>query len=68
MMCRTLYYLVSYIYVSCTGPITSVGEVRSNLSAIVYFELYGFYSKRFSLPLGAWDGLRIFVALPWPSI
>ena len=28
--------IVSYLYVSCSGSITSVGEERANLSAIVY--------------------------------
>ena len=42
-----------YLYVSCCGSITSVGEE----------------TERFPLPLGAWDGLRNFiVALPEPSI
>ena len=32
-------------------------------------QLCGFFSKRFLLPLGAWDGLRYFiVSLPWPSM
>ena len=31
--------------------------------------LCGFFSERFPLPLGSWDGLRYFiVALPEPSI
>ena len=28
--------IVSYLYVSCSGLITSVGEERGTLSAIVY--------------------------------
>ena len=28
--------LLVYLYVSCSGSITSVGEERANLSAIVY--------------------------------
>ena len=28
--------IVSYLFVSCNGSITSVGEERANLSAIVY--------------------------------
>ena len=28
--------IVSYLYVSCSGSITSVGKERANLSAIVY--------------------------------
>ena len=40
--CRILYSTASYLYVSCSGSITSVGEERANLSAIVYyFMLYG---------------------------
>ena len=34
--CRILYSIVSYLYVSCSGPIISVGEERANLPAIVY--------------------------------
>ena len=67
--CRILYSIVSYLYISCSGSITSFGEKRANLSAIVYLELCGFCSERFHLPLGAWDGLRYFiVALPEPTI
>ena len=64
-----LYSIVSYLYVSCSGSITSVGEERANLSGIVSLLLFGFFSGRFPLPLGAWNGLRYFiVALPEPSI
>ena len=34
--CRNLYSFVVYLYVSGSGPITSVGEERANLSAVVY--------------------------------
>ena len=34
--CRKLYSYVVYLYVSGSGPITSVGEERANLSAVVY--------------------------------
>ena len=34
--CCILYYIVSYLYVSCNRSIISVGEERANLSAIVY--------------------------------
>ena len=37
VLCRILYSIVSYLYVSCSGSSISVGEERSNLSAIVYF-------------------------------
>ena len=66
--CRILYSFVVYLYVSRSGSITSVGEERANLSAVVYLQLFGFCSERFPLPLGARDGLRYFiVALPEPS-
>ena len=32
----TLYSFVVYLYVSRSGSITSVGEERANLSAVVY--------------------------------
>ena len=64
-----MYPFVIYLYVSCCGSITSVGEERANLSTVVYLYLCGFFSERFPLPLRAWDGLRYFiVALPEPSI
>ena len=34
--CRNLYAFVVYLYVSGSGSITSAGEERANLSAIVY--------------------------------
>ena len=34
--CPILYSFVVYLYVSCSGSITSVGEERANLSVIVY--------------------------------
>ena len=34
--CRNLYHFVVYLYVSGSGSITSVGEERANLSAVVY--------------------------------
>ena len=64
-----MYSFVVYLYVNGSGSITSVGEERANLSAVVYLELCGFCLEMFPLPLGAWDGLRLFiVALPEPSI
>ena len=35
-------FFVVYLYVSGSGPITSVGEERANLSADVYLKLCGF--------------------------
>ena len=34
--CRNLCSIVGYLFVSCSGLITSVGEKRANFSAIVY--------------------------------
>ena len=34
--CHILSSIVSYLYVSCSGSITSVGEEGANMSAIVY--------------------------------
>ena len=34
--CRKLCSFVVYLCVSGSGPITSVGEERANLSAVVY--------------------------------
>ena len=34
--CRILYSFVGYLYVSGSGSITSVGEERAYLSAVVY--------------------------------
>ena len=50
-----LYSIVSYLYmyISCSGSITSVEEESANLSPIVYLKLCSFCSKRFPLPLVA---------------
>ena len=57
-----MYSFVGYIYISGSGSITSVGEERANLSAIVcLLIIMWFLLERFSLPLGAWDGLRYFI-------
>ena len=69
MLSRILYSIVSYLYVSCSGSVTSVGDDRANLSAIVYLKLTSFCSESVPLPLGAWDGFRYFiVAILGPSI
>ena len=36
VLCCILYSFVVYLYVSGSGSITSVGEERANLSAVVY--------------------------------
>ena len=38
--CRILYSFVGYLYASGSGSITSAGEERANLSAIVYLYIY----------------------------
>ena len=66
-----VFFCCLFICKSRSGSITSVGEERANLSAVVYLLLFGFCLERFPLPLplGALDGLRYFiVALPEPSI
>ena len=63
-MCCLLSSIVSYLYVSCSGSISSVGEETYILFVIMWFLL-----ERFPLLLGALGGLRQFiVALPGPSI
>ena len=65
--CRVLYSFVGYLYVSCIGSITS--ELLSLLSFTCYYQVCGFCSGKFPLPMGAWDGLHYFiVALSEPSI
>ena len=59
--CRNLYSFAVYLYVNFSGSITSVGEERANLSAVVYLKLCGFCLERFLLPLDALDGLRYFI-------
>ena len=54
----------------CSGSwsITSFGEERAYVSAVVYLYLFGFCSEWFPLPLGALDGLRYFIVTsPEPS-
>ena len=56
------------LYVNGSGSITSVGEERANLSAVVYLIMWGLFGE-VPLPLGAWDGLRyVNLALSEPSI
>ena len=51
--CRYLYSFVVYLYVNGSGSITSVGEERATLFAVVYLSLCGSCLERFPLPLGA---------------
>ena len=43
--CRILYSIDRHFYVSCSGSITSVGEERANLSAILDLQLCGSSSE-----------------------
>ena len=36
VLCRNLYSFVVYLFVNGSGSVTSVGEERANLSAVVY--------------------------------
>ena len=36
VLCRNLYSFVVYLYVNGSGSITSIGEDRAYLSAVVY--------------------------------
>ena len=62
--CRYLYSFIVYLYVNGSGSISSVGEERAHLSAVVNLLLCGFCLEWFPIPLGAWDGLRIFCGTP----
>ena len=42
---------VLYLYISCSGSITSTAEEKANLSAIIYLKLCYFCSERFANPL-----------------
>ena len=70
VLCRFVYYIVSYLYVSysvsCSGSIASAGEERASLRvfAIVYLLLCGFGWEGFPLPLGAWERLRFYCVTP----
>ena len=67
--CFILYSIVSYLYVSPSGSITSVGEKRANISAVVYLLLCGLFSEGFPLTLESWDGVRYFIlTFSGPSI
>ena len=75
-----MYSFVVYLYVNGSGSITSVGEERANLSAVVYLLLCGFCLERFPFPLGMgyvillWHSLSIpynyfeSVILIWPRL
>ena len=55
--CPISYSIVSYLYVSFSGFITSISEERAYFSAIVYLSLCDFCSEGFTLPLGSKERL-----------
>ena len=55
-------FFVGYLYVSGSGSVTSIGEERANLSAIVYLLLCGFCWRGF---LFLWVLGMGFVILLW---
>ena len=60
------YILSSFIYISCSGSSTSVGEERANLSAIVYLYLCVFCSGGGSSSSGVLG--KNYVILLWHSL
>ena len=60
-----LYFIDSYLYVSCSGSITSVGEEGERAISfrllLLTCKLCVFCSESFPLPLDAWDLLRYFI-------
>ena len=58
--CRILYFIVSYLYVSCSVSITSVGEERANLSAIVLLVIMWFLFGEVSSSSGCMGWAAIF--------
>ena len=74
-LCHILYCIVSYLYVSFSGLITSIGDEKViffcyrlvNCIAIIMWFLFGGVSS--SSRFSAWDRLRYFkMALPGHSI
>ena len=64
-MCLSVYHFVLVFFGPFGVAITSFGDRRANLSALV--RLFGLclFICQFSLPLGVWEGLRfVIVALP----
>ena len=47
MSCRNLYSFIVYLYVNSSGSITSAGEERAIVSAVVYLLLCAFCLERF---------------------
>ena len=64
-MCRKLYSFVLYLYVNGSGSITSVGEERANLSAVVYLYYVVFVWRGF---LFLWVLGMGYVIILWHSL
>ena len=66
VVCLSLCHFVLVFFSPFSIEITSLGEVRANLSAFRTFVRFVLvWICRFPLPLGVWDGLRfVIVALP----
>ena len=65
LLSLNLYSFVVYLYVSGSGSITSVGEERAGLSAVVYLLLCGFSLDGF---LFLWVLGMGYVILMWHSL
>ena len=55
-----VFFYRFFFYVNCSGSITSVGEERANLSAVVYLYLCGFCLERFSSSSGCLEWATLF--------
>ena len=66
VLCHTLCYFVLVFFSPFSIAVTSLGEVRANLSAFRTFVRFALvWFCLFPLPLGVWEGLRlVIVALP----
>ena len=68
VLCLTLCHFVLLFFSPFSTAITSLGEERANLSAFRTFVRFVLvWICRFSLPLGAWEGLR-FVIVAFPGL
>ena len=60
-----MYSIVSYLYVSCSGSVTEVGEAGANFSAIVTCNYVDNVRRTFCFPLVLGTGCNI---LSWHSL
>ena len=66
--CHILYSVVRYLYVSCSGSITSVWGRESYFVCYRLLVIMWFLFREVSSSSGAWDELLFIVPLPGPSI